>query len=341
MKLGRLILSAIIAAGCIFGMAGCSGEQGSSVGNVGEITFADGDKIAEINIEGYGIIRAKLFPDLAPKGVENFIQLAEQGYYDGLKIHRVLPDAMLQGGSLNGDGTGGTALINEDGVFDIETSSKARHFYGALCYANDLGSNTTQFYIVNNKKPQDVSTIDPAKLTEAVTAYAEQKAGLTEGSPEYNLISFKEKHYTNLAAMLNDADEAVAAKYKAVGGYPMLDGGYTVFGQVFEGLDVVDKISACEITSNASGEKSKPTADIVINSVTITTYVAPVEGEEGETSEDKDDESSVSDSSPEQSDSSEASENTSGDGTAENTSSDSASTDDGASAESVSDSTEA
>ncbi|MBE6902721.1 MAG: peptidylprolyl isomerase, partial [Ruminococcaceae bacterium] len=132
MKAGRLILSAIIAAGCLFTAVGCKGEK-SSVGNVETINFVDGDKLAEINIEGYGTIKAKLFPDLCPEGVNNFIMLAEQGYYDGLKIHRVLEDTVIQGGSLLGDGTGEKALVNEEGTFDIETDVQARHFYGALC----------------------------------------------------------------------------------------------------------------------------------------------------------------------------------------------------------------
>lgn len=86
--------------------AGCSlfgGGSGASSGNIGDITFADGDKIAVIEFKDYGTVKAKLFPDIAPVGVENFIKLAEQGYYDGLKIHRVIQDTYIQGGSLNGD----------------------------------------------------------------------------------------------------------------------------------------------------------------------------------------------------------------------------------------------
>lgn len=79
------------------------GGSGASSGNIGDITFADGDKIAVIEFKDYGTVKAKLFPDIAPVGVENFIKLAEQGYYDGLKIHRVIQDTYIQGGSLNGD----------------------------------------------------------------------------------------------------------------------------------------------------------------------------------------------------------------------------------------------
>ncbi len=321
MKLGRIILSAVLAAGCLFSATGCSGAPKSSVGNVEELNFVTGDKLAEITIEGYGTIKAKLFPDLAPNGVENFIMLAEQGYYDGLKIHRVLPDAMIQGGSLNGDGTGGKALINDDGNFDIETSEKARSFYGALCYANDLGKNTTQFYIVNNKKSQDITKYDIEKIQATAAEYTAKKDTFPLDTPDYKACVFKESYYTNLAAMLTSADEKVTAKYNETGGYPMFDGGYTVFGQVYEGFDVLDAISSAEVENNMIGEKSKPVVDIIITSVKIIDYVAPEEAEEGDkdSKEDKKDESSEAESDSDSStaesgsESSETTEESSGD----------------------------
>lgn len=297
MKLGRIILSAIIAAGCMLGAAGCNGAPKSSVGNIEELNIVDGDKIAEITIEGYGTMKAKLFPDLAPKGVENFIMLAEQGYYDGLKIHRVMSDGFIQGGSLNGDGTGGKALVDASGIFDIETSPKARHIYGALSYSNENGSNATQFFIVNSKTPQDLSQYDAEKIKTASAAHAELKAAETEGSVIYNEHAFLEKYFTNLSTMISEADEATIAKYKEVGGIAMLDGGYTVFGQVYEGLDVLDAISGVETDTNAMGEKSKPTTDIVISKVEIITYKAPTTAEAtGEADSPKDDKESAAES---------------------------------------------
>ncbi|MBQ4166261.1 MAG: peptidylprolyl isomerase, partial [Oscillospiraceae bacterium] len=121
MKL-RTTIACVLAATLIALSAGCKsndaqssdGESGSqstvtttaTSGNIGDIELKSGDKIAEFNIEGYGTIKAKLFPDIAPKGVDNFIKLADSGFYDGLTIHRVYAGFMFQGGSLNGDGTG-------------------------------------------------------------------------------------------------------------------------------------------------------------------------------------------------------------------------------------------
>lgn len=283
MKLKNIVLSAVVSAGVIFGMTGCFG--GNAGGNVGEISFADGDKIAEIEIEDYGVIRAKLFPDIAPNAVDNFVKLAEQGYYDGLKIHRVAPDSMMQGGSLNGDGTGGKAAIGEDGYFPIEVSENARNFYGALCYANANGRNTTQFYIVNNKTPQDITKYDPAKITAKAEEYRAKKETLDSALEEYAQCAAMETYYTNLANMIQKASDDVKEKYNTVGGYPLWDGGYTVFGQVFEGFDVIDSIAETELTTDNNNQLTKPVKDIIINSVRITEYVTPPEEETSESTD--------------------------------------------------------
>ena len=278
-KFAKILLSAVLAAGCMLGAAGCSGTK-SSVGNVEEMTFTDGDKIAEITIEGYGTIKAKLFPEIAPNGVENFIMLAEEGYYDGLKIHRVIEDFMMQGGSLNGDGTGGTALINSTGQFGIEIdNTKARHYYGALCYANAMGQNSTQFYIVNNKEPQDLSTLDTTQITAAAEAYGEMKTAYESGTDGYTYYEFYETYYKNMSAAISSADDKIKEKYMAEGGTPSLDGNYTVFGQVFEGFEIIDAISGVEKELGSDNAQSKPVEDIIITSVVITEYVTPGTGE--------------------------------------------------------------
>lgn len=228
-----------------------------------------GDTIAEFNIEGYGTIKAKLFPEIAPKGVDNFIKLAEQGYYNGKTIHRVMSDFMLQGGSLNGDGTGGEAA--DGGDFGVEANYNARHFYGALCYANAAGRNTTQFYIVNNKKPQDFTQLPPANIRATAESYTPYRDAYDESSFEYQYYDNMVTYYNNLADMIENALDGTEDKYKAEGGTPTLDGGYTVFGQVYEGLDVIDAISACEVEARGN-ELSKPVDTITITSVTISEY---------------------------------------------------------------------
>lgn len=304
MNIKRILLSAVLSAGVMISSAGCSlfgGGSGASSGNIGDITFADGDKIAVIEFKDYGTVKAKLFPDIAPVGVENFIKLAEQGYYDGLKIHRVIQDTYIQGGSLNGDGTGGTAAyVGEDAAknattFPIEVSEKARNFYGALGYAADAyGNNSVQFYIVSNKTPADTSKISAEKVQAKADELASKLANesVAESTPEgtaetaeaaeaaetdnsdTKLLTYQQTYYSNNASFIKKNGAEAAEKYKKVGGLYQIDGGYTVFGQVYEGFDVIDKINTVDVTTNASGEKSMPIQDVIISSVTIETYKA-------------------------------------------------------------------
>lgn len=242
-------------------------------GNTVEVAPKAGDLIATFEIENFGTIKAVLFPEAAPIGVENFQKLADSGYFKGLTIHRVVENFMLQGGSLNGDGTGGEALVN-DGEFGIETAQNARHFYGALCYANAQGRNSTQFYIVNNKEPQDLGDFNLDRYREIVEegkSYIAQaeSAGIAEAIEYY---TFQTQYYQNTIDWVEGASDEIDALYKERGGTPFLDGNYTVFGQVYEGFDVIDSISGVEVKDNGSGEASKPVETITITNVTVTEY---------------------------------------------------------------------
>ncbi len=273
MNLFRKITSVILALGAALSISGCS--NGGKPGNIGDVVLSAGDTIAEITIEDYGVIKAKLFPDIAPIGVENFVKLAKAGYYDGLKIHRVVADCCIQGGSLNGDGTGGKPAVNEGKPLEAETSVNARNFYGALGYSDTSGNIATQFYIVNCKKVQDMSGYDAAKMREKAAEYTAKLETMSEEDPGRENVTAMEKYYNNMAEMFEKATEDVTAKYATTGGYPFWDGNYTIFGQVYEGLDVVDKISAVKLTTSNTGEVSSPVEDIIISSVRISEYVPP------------------------------------------------------------------
>ncbi len=95
----------------------------------------------------HGAIDIELFPDAAPKTVDNFTKLARDGFYDGLIFHRVIPDFMIQGGCPQGDGTGGPGYTFED---EFNEHPVVR---GALAMAN-AGPNTngSQFFIVTTEE---------------------------------------------------------------------------------------------------------------------------------------------------------------------------------------------
>lgn len=158
----------------------------------------------------YGDIEFRLFPKQAPMAVENFIKLAEVGYYDQINFHRVIKDFMIQSGDPTDTGAGGESIWNQP--FDDEFSEDLYNFRGALSMAN-AGPNTngSQFFIVQNKHLAD-NLIEPMKKSKF-------------------------------------ASEVIDA-YKNNGGTPWLDFRHTVFGQTIKGIDVVDKIADVEVDNN-------------------------------------------------------------------------------------------
>lgn len=100
-----------------------------------------------------GDIKIQLFPAQAPKAVKNFVALANQGYYDGIIFHRVIPDFMIQGGDPTGTGAGGQSSFGKE--FEDEFSNEVFNLKGALSMAN-AGPNTngSQFFIVSNENVQ-------------------------------------------------------------------------------------------------------------------------------------------------------------------------------------------
>lgn len=187
----------------------------------------EGDTIAEITVKDYGVIKIRLFGELAPKAVENFTTHSKDGYYDGLTFHRVIDNFMIQGGDPNGNGTGGESIWGE--YFEDEFSVQLAPVRGALCMANaGDDTNGSQFFIVQSEDTNETYAANWLEI----------------GMPE-----------------------ALVNYYMENGGYPSLYKAHTVFGQVYEGMDVVDAIAATETDDN-----DKPTTDVVIEKIEISTY---------------------------------------------------------------------
>lgn len=238
-KITAILLSSLMLTGFT---AGCGDKDAKMTVKDGEyVNFTapeKGEEVAVITIKDFGDVKVKLFPDLAPKAVENFVDLAKDGYYNDLIFHRVIKDFMIQGGDPKGDGTGGESKWG--GSFDGGVTKGLYHFVGAVAYANS-GSTATdgsQFYIVTG------ADIGDDMMNQYVQAYA----GI--GKP---------------------LSDAVQKKYKEIGGAIHLDGymgEYTVFGQVYYGLDVAEAVSKVEVNA----ENSKPLEDVVIEKVSIEKY---------------------------------------------------------------------
>ena len=176
----------------------------------------------------YGTIKAKLYND-TPLHRDNFIKLVNEGWYNGSPFHRVINNFMIQGGQ-NADG-------RLDPGYTVPAEFRDNHFHkkGALCAARQgdqvnpqKASSGSQFYIVQGQ------VFDDKKL---------------------------ELYEERLGKIFNAAQRQA---YKTVGGTPHLDGDYTVFGEVTEGLDIVDKIARVK-----TGYMDVPVEPVIINKITI------------------------------------------------------------------------
>lgn len=251
--------AAILAAAMIMTAAACGEEP--VVGNLGEVALEENDMYAVISVRDYGDITAKLFHGAAPNAVDRFVEYADRGYYDGTTIHRVIDEYVIQGGSLNGDGSDGK--VPDSLYIPVETSPVTFNFYGALCLAASKKGCYAQFYIVDNDKPQDI---------DAVIDKLSEQLGNEEISAR--LLEEDKKKYQEYLDKLKAIPEEVKEKYKRVGGLYDLDGTSTVFGQVIDGFDVLKAITSVEVVSgNKSDDKqdmpSKPLQSIIIDSIKI------------------------------------------------------------------------
>ncbi len=192
-----------------------------------------GEEIAIIKTN-MGDMKVRLFEEIAPKAVENFKTHSKNGYYDGIIFHRIIKDFMIQGGDPQGSGMGGESIWGK--AFEDEFHPEYRNFKGSLSMANS-GPNTngSQFFIVQAGQFPDnfLERIEGQNQMEGVDA-----------------------HFT----------DEVKAAYKENGGTPWLDYKHTVFGQVYEGLDIVEEIANVKV-----GMMDRPAYDVVIETVEIAT----------------------------------------------------------------------
>lgn len=176
-----------------------------------------------------GDITIKLFPELAPLAVENFLTHAKAGYYKDVTFHRVIAGFMIQGGDPEGTGRGGqsiwagkNAAIDKGSGFPNEVSDLLYNIRGSLAMANaGPDTNGSQFFINQNQDDQS-GKLHPLYYPESII-----------------------EAYTK-------------------GGNPSLDGGYTVFGQVIEGMDIVDSIAAVK-----TDDQDKPLEPVTITAVEV------------------------------------------------------------------------
>lgn len=213
--------------------------------------------IVTMEVENFGTVKIELYPDKAPETVNNFITLANNGFYNGLKFHRVVKDFMIQGGDSAGNGTGSpkfTDLYNNDDENAIYKYSNGKEAKGSDDYT------ITGEFMANG--------------------YTKNDLNLTEGT-----IAMARGDYTAYSSTLtSESYNSASSQFfiMTTNEHTNLSGYYAGFGKVIEGMEVIKeienvecKVADSENTENentASKEVSTPVNDVIITSVSVETF---------------------------------------------------------------------
>lgn len=234
-----------------------------------------------------GNITVRLY-DETPLHRDNFLKLAKEGFYNGTLFHRVIRDFMIQGGdpdSVNAPAGKRLGVGGPDYTLEAEIHPALFHKRGALAAARqgdevnpERRSSGSQFYIVWGQTYNDGQLRQMGKQLEMQrlqsifqTLAADHRAEILQLRRDRNRTGLQELQDRLAAEAETKAKtlgpvltEAQMEAYSSVGGTPHLDGQYTVFGEVVEGLDIVDRIQQVETLSG-----DRPKADVVVVKATI------------------------------------------------------------------------
>ena len=235
-----------------------------------------------------GNITVKLYSE-TPKHRDNFIKLAKEGVYDSTLFHRVIKNFMIQAGDPESKHASDTAMLGNGDVgytIPAEFNTKFFHKKGVLAAARtgdevnpERASSGCQFYIVTGRKFSEAQMINmenqmnEARLENVFNTLARQhmkeiykmrKAGDNEGLLELqDSLEAQAREIVSKEPALKFTPEQIKA-YTTVGGAPHLDGAYTIFGEVTDGMDVVEKIEGAK-----TNRADRPVTDIRILKATV------------------------------------------------------------------------
>ena len=215
--------------------------------------------IVTMEVENFGTIKIELYPDQAPETVSNFVKLANNGFYNGLKFHRVVKDFMIQGGDPEGNGTGSPKL--SDLYNNDDENASYKYSDGTDAEGSDSYSITGEF---------------------VANGYTQNTLNLTEGT-----IAMARSDYTSYSSTLaTESYNSGSSQFFIMtsNDHTNLSGYYAGFGKVIEGMDVVKEIANVECKEAESSsdseedadtseqEVSTPVNDVIITTVSVDTF---------------------------------------------------------------------
>ncbi|MBS2213012.1 peptidylprolyl isomerase [Carboxylicivirga mesophila] len=236
-----------------------------------------------------GNMKIKLY-DETPQHRDNFVKLAEEGFYDSLLFHRVINEFMIQGGDPESKGAASGAMLGNGGPgYQVPAEINYPtlfHKKGALAAARtgdnvnpERKSSGSQFYIVQGKTYNDEGFTAIEKRYEDMkrqqlfyqtledykdTLQILQQAGNQQGFMDMRVLIEEEVEKKLANEPKQTIPEEVKEVYRTVGGVPHLDDNYTVFGEVVEGLDVIDSIATVN-----TNQMDRPLEDVYIVKVKV------------------------------------------------------------------------
>lgn len=217
-------------------------------GYIRKLTYHVQNPVATIEIENYGKIKVELYPDMAPNTVNNFITLANNGFYNGTTFHRIIKDFMIQGGAPNGNESENPKMSDIDTSIEKNSDKDTEYNINGEFIENDYEENTL-------------------KLGKGVIAMAR---GDYSAYANYYGRSIIKEGYNSAGSQffIMTTDDNMA-----------LTGNYAGFGKVIEGFDVLEKIAATEVKAKneQDTEKSTPVNPPKITSIKIETHGAKYE----------------------------------------------------------------
>lgn len=147
----KKIIAAVLLGAALLLTACGNAQSDASAQDTGDTAAITGKHHAEITVQDYGTITVELDADAAPITVQNFIDLANDGFYDGLTFHRIISGFMMQGGDPNGNGTGGSENTIKGEFSENGVENDLSHTRGAISMArsSDMDSASSQFFIVH------------------------------------------------------------------------------------------------------------------------------------------------------------------------------------------------
>ena len=270
-----------------------------SYGVYKKVTLDIPNPVATMEVEGFGTIKVELYPDKAPNTVANFIRLANRGFYNGSTFHRTMPNFVIQGGSKGGDATLSPELSD---IYDLDTVLNDKDTFESIL---------EQYYDNKYTLSDDAKTVitSYSELKKYLEEHENDKSGfenflnkaynisgefIANGYNENNLkhekgvISMARSDYSTYGYTQEGYNSAGCQFFIMTETNSSLDGIYSAFGKVIEGMDVVEKIANVEVyyretevdedyevPKNEDGNEinsDTPKEQPVIKSISVETY---------------------------------------------------------------------